>query len=112
MGKRVPLSHRRAQDQIHGVDALFEETTVSKPAVPSPAPPSSEPARSRPKPVDKKQPVKEKLVQPAKVTLYIREDQVLAIEKIQVKERERTGQKKDKSELVQEALDLLIKKYS
>ena len=47
----------------------------------------------------------------SKVTLYIRPEQVLAVEEIQLKERRRTGQKRDKSELVQEALDLLIEKY-
>ena len=49
--------------------------------------------------------------QPAKVTLYVRPDQVLAIEAIQLEERRRTGSRPDKSALVQEALDLLIKKY-
>lgn len=47
----------------------------------------------------------------AKVTLYIRPDQVISIEEIQLKERQKTGEKKDKSELIQEALDLLIQKY-
>ena len=47
----------------------------------------------------------------AKVTLYVRPEQVLAIEEIQVKERRRTGRRRDKSELIQEALDLLIERY-
>ncbi|MBL8151684.1 MAG: hypothetical protein JNN15_17290 [Blastocatellia bacterium] len=47
----------------------------------------------------------------AKVTLYIRPDQVLAIEKIQLAERERTGSRRDKSLLIQEAIDLLVEKY-
>lgn len=47
----------------------------------------------------------------AKVTLYVRPDQVLAIEAIQLEERRRTGSRPDKSALVQEALDLLMKKY-
>jgi hypothetical protein len=47
----------------------------------------------------------------AKVTLYVRPDQVISIEEIQLRERQKTGEKKDKSELVQEALDLLIEKY-
>jgi len=47
----------------------------------------------------------------AKVTLYVRPDQVLAIEAIQLEERWRTGSRPDKSALVQEALDLLINKY-
>ncbi len=47
----------------------------------------------------------------SKVTLYIRPDQVFAVEAIQLAERQRTGQKPDKSELIQEALDLLIEKY-
>jgi hypothetical protein len=45
------------------------------------------------------------------VTLYVRPDQVLAIEAIQLEERRRTGSRPDKSALVQEALDLLINKY-
>jgi hypothetical protein len=47
----------------------------------------------------------------AKVTLYIRPDQVIAIEDIQLRERKRTGSRPDKSALVQEALDLLVEKY-
>lgn len=83
MPKRVSLSERRATDR-KGIDLLFE----------------SEPAQE-PK---KKQDV-------AKVTLYIRPEQVLAIEKIQLAERERTGQRKDKSVLIQEAIDLLVEHY-
>jgi hypothetical protein len=45
------------------------------------------------------------------VTLYVRPDQVLAIEAIQLEARRRTGSRPDKSTLVQEALDLLIGKY-
>jgi hypothetical protein len=47
----------------------------------------------------------------AKVTLYVRPDQVIAIEEIQLRERKSTGIRPDKSALVQQALDLLIKKY-
>jgi hypothetical protein len=47
----------------------------------------------------------------SKVTLYVRPDQVLAIEAIQLEARRRTGSRPDKSTLVQEALDLLIGKY-
>jgi hypothetical protein len=48
----------------------------------------------------------------AKVTLYVRPDQVVAIEAIQLQERRRTGIRPDKSALVQEGLDLLIRKYA
>jgi len=47
-----------------------------------------------------------------KVTLYVRPDQVLSVEEIQLEQRRRTGKRPDKSDLVQEALDLLIQKYS
>jgi hypothetical protein len=47
----------------------------------------------------------------AKVTLYVRPDQVTAVEDIQLTLRKRTGKKPDKSDLIQEALDLLIEKY-
>ena len=47
----------------------------------------------------------------AKVTLYLRPDQVIAIESIQLQERKLTGSRPDKSALVQEAIDLLITKY-
>jgi Arc/MetJ-type ribon-helix-helix transcriptional regulator len=36
----------------------------------------------------------------------------MKIEEIQLAERRRTGKRPDKSDLVQEALDLLIQKYS
>lgn len=84
MPKRVSLSERRATDR-KGIDLLFE--SGEKPVEPK-----------------KKQEV-------AKVTLYIRPEQVLAIEKIQLAERERTGQRKDKSVLIQEAIDLLVEHY-
>ncbi|HKP12496.1 MAG TPA: hypothetical protein VJZ91_10315 [Blastocatellia bacterium] len=48
----------------------------------------------------------------AKVTLYVRPDQVVAIEAIQLQERRHTGVRPDKSALVQEGLDLLIRKYA
>jgi hypothetical protein len=47
-----------------------------------------------------------------KVTLYVRPEQVVNLEEIQLQERRRTGNRPDKSDLVQEALDLLIQKYS
>ena len=47
----------------------------------------------------------------AKVTIYVRPEQVTAIEEIQLAERKRTGKRRDKSDLVQEALDLLIDRY-
>lgn len=48
----------------------------------------------------------------AKVTLYIRPDQVVSIEDIQLAVRKSTGKRPDKSALMQEALDMLIDKYS
>jgi hypothetical protein len=47
----------------------------------------------------------------AKVTLYIRQDQIEAIEEIQLNERKRTGKKPDKQDLIQEAVDMLIKAH-
>lgn len=84
MGKRTSLSERRAQDK-KGVDVLFEEE--------HPAPTEMKP----------------KL---AKVTMYVRTEQLLAVEEIQLNERKRTGKRLDKSDLYQEALDLLIAKYN
>ena len=82
--KRVSLSERRLQDR-RGIDALIPNALTP-------------PARRAGK--------------LAKVTLYVRPDQVTGLEEIQLDERRRTGSKPDKSDLVQEALDLLIKKYS
>ncbi len=47
-----------------------------------------------------------------KVTLYVRPEQILKLEEIQLQERRRTGVRPDKSALVQEALDLLFQRYS
>lgn len=90
MNKRVPLSERRAGDR-RGVDALFEPTT--------PREADATPGEPEPTP---------KLV---KATYYIRPEQVIALESIQLAERQRLGRRRDKSELIQEALDLLIAKY-
>ncbi len=88
MTKRVPLSERREQDR-KGIDAIVTETAGKDTA--------SEPGSK---------------TQVAKVTLYVRPEQIADVELIQVAERLRTGKRPDKSELVQEALDLLIQKYS
>ena len=82
--KRVPLSDRRTQDRKKGVDVLLD---------PEPDPVAA-PAKL------------------AKVTMYVRPEQITSIEEIQFNERKRTGKKVDKSDLFQEALDLLITKYS
>jgi hypothetical protein len=67
--------------------------------------PSAAPARSGPVVPAPKQALQ-------KVTLYVRPEQIILLEEIQLKERRRTGVRPDKSALVQEALDLLIQKYS
>jgi hypothetical protein len=46
-----------------------------------------------------------------KVTIYVRPEQIIQLEEIQLQERRRTGVRPDKSALVQQALDLLIKHY-
>ena len=94
MSKRVPLSARREQDK-KGVNAFFEPPAPaegSNQEAPAPAPPT----------------VQAELV---KMTMYVRPDQVVALESIQLAERKRTGKKPDKSALTQEAFDLLIAKY-
>lgn len=92
--KRVPLSERRAKDKKGGVDTLFS---------------SSEPAT---KPVAAVRKVVETTQKVVKATFYVRPEQIVAIEAIQLTERQTSGKRRDKSELVQEALDLLIKKYA
>jgi hypothetical protein len=89
MTKRISLSDRRNQDR-RGIDAILGE--------PGPESGASHPPEPR-----------KKL---EKVTLYVRPEQVMQLEEIQLQERRRTGKRPDKSDLVQEALDLLIQKYS
>ena len=98
--------------------ALGEFSTPDSPtresALPEPAPPSSQEKPSKTS-VSKgsvsKADVPDEKLPLSKVTVYIRPQQVIAVEAIQLAERQRTGQKPDKSELMQEALDLLIEKY-
>ena len=90
MSKRVSLSERRTQD-LRGIDAILGESAGD--------PPAGEAVPPR----------KARL---EKVTLYVRPEQVMKLEEIQLNERRRTGKRPDKSDLVQEALDLLIQKYS
>ncbi len=87
----MPLSERRDRDSVKGVDAVIQSITEGIPLTGS---------ESEEKPVL------------AKVTMYIRPEQVAAIEAIQLAERQRTGKRPDKSDLAQEAIDLLIQKYS
>ena len=84
--KRTSLKERRAQDK-RGVDAIFQSSAQASEGM------------------ETKDPL-------AKVTLYIRHDQVVSIEDIQLAVRKSTGKRPDKSALMQEALDLLIEKYS
>lgn len=95
MAKRTTLSERREGD-VRGTDVLFGAVAPAESGAEAAAPTLE---TSVPKPAL------------AKVTLYIRPDQVLAIEQIQLDERQKTGAKPDKSDLVQEALDLLMEKY-
>ena len=89
MTKRISLSDRRHQDR-RGIDAIVGDPVAS------PEPGQILEARKKLE----------------KVTLYVRPEQVMQIEEIQLQERRRTGKRPDKSDLVQEALDLLIQKYS
>ena len=92
---RTSLSERRERD-VRGTDVLFG------------TPPATVGAEVEAAPVEVAPAPKAAL---SKVTLYIRPDQVLSIEKIQLDQRQKTGAKPDKSDLVQEALDLLTAKY-
>ena len=83
MAKRVSLHERRTQDQ-QGFEKFFTSPSPPKPTV-------------------------EKLM---KATYYIRPDQELALASIQLVERQRSVRRCDKSEMVLEALDLLVSKYS
>ncbi|MBY0373987.1 MAG: hypothetical protein K2Q23_08320 [Bryobacteraceae bacterium] len=89
MNKRVSLTQRRDLDK-KGVELILGGGSTST---------------GESVPVGKERPRIEK------VTLYVRADQVLGIEEIQLAERQLTGKKPDKSDLVQEALDLLLEKY-
>jgi hypothetical protein len=82
--RRTPLSDRRAQDK-KGVDVIFDAPAEAAPEAKKPT--------------------------LTKVTMYVRAEQIEAVEEIQFNERKRTGKKPDKSDLFQEALDLLIEKY-
>lgn len=99
MTKRISVSERRGKD-ARGLDAFFstskntgEAETVDEANAQS---------------IETENTSKPTL---AKVTLYIRPDQVLAIESIQLEQRQKTGKKPDKSDLIQEALDLLVEHY-
>jgi hypothetical protein len=90
MSKRVSIGdRRRREEERKGIDAIVQDTAAGEDAGSSAVKPRLE-----------------------KVTLYVRPDQVMKIEEIQLAERRRTGKRPDKSDLVQEALDLLIQKYS
>lgn len=88
--KRVSLNDRRAIDS-KGIDAIIKPTISDNEDI---TPPAGESFKLK------------------KITLYIRPDQVTTIEEIQLSERKRTGQKPDKSDLIQEAIDLLVEKYT
>ena len=84
--KRTTLKDRRAQDNKKGVDAIISTSSTATKDAP-------EAAR-------------------AKVTVYIRPDQVVAIENLQLVIRKETGERPDKSALMQQAIDLLVERHS
>ncbi len=47
-----------------------------------------------------------------KATFYLAPDDIIALEELQLQIRKRTGRKANKSELMREAIALLIKEYS
>jgi hypothetical protein len=128
VAKRVSLSERRASD-ARGVDVIFggapetegtapleelasraEESNASASGA-SQLPVKASTTAQATLPEDasaKEAPPKPVL---SKVTVYIRPEQVIAIESIQLAQRQRTGKKPDKSDLLQEAVDLLVAKY-
>lgn len=109
MAKRVPLSRRRA-DESRGIDSIIKPSALPEAlSDASSGAPEDEPATASTPPVPDAAGAAWSTL--AKVTLYIRPDQVVAIEQIQLAQRQKTGRKPDKSDLVQEALDLLAEKY-
>ena len=47
-----------------------------------------------------------------KATFYLAPDDIIALEELQLQIRKRTGRKANKSELMREAIALLVKEYS
>jgi len=94
----VSLSERREQDK-RGVDKFFEAPTPLK-AVPA------KKAKTAPKP--KAPEVDGALI---KATYYIRDGQDDVLVDVQRAVKKQTGEKRDKSDLIREAIDLLAKKY-
>lgn len=92
--QRTSLKDRRAAD-ARGVDAIITPTDISS-NIEVDSSGSGHTQQS---------------ITLTKMTVYVRPDQVVALEEIQLAERKRTGNRKDKSELVQEAFDLLIEKH-
>ncbi|MBV9468429.1 MAG: hypothetical protein JOZ57_04235 [Abitibacteriaceae bacterium] len=121
MAKRVSLNERRASD-ARGVDVIFgaqpiatDEAITNRASMEGneAANPRDEATGSLELATEEDEQLAKPDPKPtlAKVTLYIRPEQVIAIESIQLQERQRTGKKPDKSDLMQEALDLLIERY-
>jgi hypothetical protein len=106
MAKRTSLAERRAKDkgqQGGGVDAFF--SAPKEPKTKKKSAPASRKKDERPAPTTV---VSESLL---KVSYYIRPEQDDDLLNIQVAVRRQTGEKRDKSALVREALDLLAQKY-
>ncbi len=100
MAKRTSLKERK------GVDVLFQPTSKVQTDTENTIESQSQ---------SKNLPTKDYNVSKdpnlVKMTIFIRNDQMIELEQIQVDERRRTGIKPDKYLLAQEAYDLLIQKY-
>lgn len=99
MTKRTSLKDRK------GIDVLFDSTPNLEPKKDPTQIETSIP------PDDNKDYNVSKDPNLVKITIFIRKDQMIDVEQIQVDERRRTGNKPDKYKLAQEAYDLLIHKY-
>ena len=98
MPKRVSLSERREQDK-RGIDKFFEPATTVKTA----------PVKKAKTPAKRQLPPQDGLL--VKATYYIRDGQDDVLVDVQRAIKKQTGEKRDKSDLIREAIELLAKKY-
>jgi hypothetical protein len=108
MGKRTSLSERQEKDAktTGGVDAYFAETNADTDA-------NNKQTEEKPTPKKKGKKENQPVVDDSylKASYYIRPEQDDNLLDIQKVVRQQTGERKDKSSLVREALDLLANRY-
>jgi hypothetical protein len=95
-----------------GADAFFETQPAEQPDSQTAEQPDHEPAKQPDSQTEKHPAGKTAKLPRIKATFYLQAEDIIAIDEMQTKQFKETGKKPEKSELVSEAIQLLLKQQT